>query len=478
MKFLQKLQDVFNASRPRWRIRPRPTPTAPVVPTAVNNSAPITYVINDMSTPLTKVITPLPAATPAYMVKDYEGGGFALGTKQSRSANVYTTITNVLNYHRQVVPNFINGWALPPFLRILPEAGVDLNAFYDRKSLQFFFYGRHEIGGTLYTADSADIVAHELGHAILDAYRPEAFSAASLEVWAMHEAFADWTAVTNILSHDEAIQHILTQTGGNLRLPNLATNLAEHVGKAIHILTGDTNRDPNCLRSAINTFNYVDPGALPEKAPYNQLAGECHSFGRLFLGVFYDILVEIYEGELTKSQDPAKALKDATAGVAQRVGLAMQNAPMNVKFSESVGKTLLWLENTRFGNTYYDKINAILSARKIISPGIKMLGVSRCENEERIMRVPNTVRVRLGDHLFRAQADNPLYDVEVEIPNEQVYFYDRDKNLMDTALVSEEQSMEGGQTMIEFLHRANLVGDDLSTPFEISDGKLVRTRFS
>lgn len=452
----------------RWRTKTK-------VKTVVN-SEPIAYVINDLTTPLTKTILPMPPAAPSYVVKDYEGGGFAIGTKQSHAANAYTTVTNVLNYYRKTVPNFINRWALVPTLRVLPEAGVDINAFYDRQSLQFFFYGGKEIGGTIYTSDSSDVVAHELGHAILDAYRPEAFNAASLEIWAMHEAFADWTAVTNILSHDESIEYILKQTGGNLRLPNIASNLAEHIGKVIYILTRGGNE--NYLRNAINDFKYTDPNLLPKDAPDNQLAGECHSFGRLFLGVFYDMLVEIYNGELSKGKNPAKALQEANLGMAQRVNIAMQNAPMNVRFSESVGKTLLWVENTKFGNEYYNKIYDILISRKIIEPNVGVLGLSKCESEERIVRLQSTIRVKLGDHTIRSLSNNPLYDAEVEIPNEQVYFYDQNKNLMDTVLVSEEQSLEHAQAMIEYLHSTGLVSNESKTPFEIKEGKLIRTHFS
>ncbi len=473
MNLLHKFQDLF-AIRMRWRNRPAP---APIAPTTINSEASISYVLNDMTTPLVKNVAPMPPASPCYIVKDYLGGGYALGTKESHAANCYTTVTNTLNYYRRVVPNFIDKWAGTSVLRVIPDAGADLNAFYDRKSIQFFFYGRHEIGGTIFTADSADVVAHELGHAILDAYLPNAFSAASLEFWAMHEAFADWTAITNILSHDEIIQHVLNETAGNLRQSNVASRLAEHVGKAIYILTKDTNRNPDCLRNAVNDFQYIDPSTLPKDGPSNQLCAECHNFGRLFLGVLYDMLIEVYEDQLSKCQDPAKSLQEAVAAMAQRVNFAIRNAPINVRFFESMGKTLLWAENTTFGNVYYDRFHKVLLQRKIV-PEIKLLGTSSCDNEERVVRLQSTIRVKLGDHLVRAQANNPLYDVEVEIPHEQAYFYDSNKQLLDIVAVSEEQSLLAAQAAIEYLHAANQVSNSAKTPFEIRDGKLVRTHFS
>ncbi len=45
----------------------------------------------------------------------------------------------------------------------MPAAGADMNAYYDRRSLRFFYYNHR--GRNVYFGDSADIVAHELGHA-------------------------------------------------------------------------------------------------------------------------------------------------------------------------------------------------------------------------------------------------------------------------------------------------------------------------
>ena len=47
------------------------------------------------------------------------------------------------------------------------DAGKDLNAYYDRRALNFF-HGTVE-GRTFYSGESPDVVCHEMGHAILDA---------------------------------------------------------------------------------------------------------------------------------------------------------------------------------------------------------------------------------------------------------------------------------------------------------------------
>ena len=58
-------------------------------------------------------------------------------------------------------------------LQLLQDAGEDLNAFYDRASFSFFHMA---IGGvTFFSGASTDVVAHELGHGLLDSVRPDFF---------------------------------------------------------------------------------------------------------------------------------------------------------------------------------------------------------------------------------------------------------------------------------------------------------------
>ena len=65
-----------------------------------------------------------------------------------------------------------SAWQSGRPLRVRLRAGKDLNAFYDRKSLQFFYDVDRKTGRTVYAAESLDIVAHEAGHAVLDVYQP------------------------------------------------------------------------------------------------------------------------------------------------------------------------------------------------------------------------------------------------------------------------------------------------------------------
>lgn len=475
MNFLTQLFSARSEPRRRFPKRRRPTSTPPVV-----NGKRIAYILNDMTTPdlVKPILPPEQPASPMFTVKKYAGGGFKRGTAESLAAQCFVTLTNTINFYAKHGGK-MNRWIGTSNLAVMPKAGKDLNAFYNRRSLQFFYFGHRKIGGTVFTAESSDIVAHELGHAVLDTLRPDTWSAASLEVWAFHEAFADLTAMMNIMCYDEILQRAIEQTGGNLRKPNVIARLAEDVGKAIFALAPGTGRNPDCLRNAINNFKYVPPNKLPKDAPHNKLSSECHSFGRVFLGVYYDLLVAMYEQDKQSGSTPLKALQHARNGLTKRALTAIKHAPLNVKFYESMAKTMLWTDKTKFHGIYQDTMRKVFAKRNIIRPSLNILSnAPACDNDERIMKMSSTLNLKLSDHVLRVQSNNPLYNVEVEIPHEQAFLYDENNNVMDAVMVSDPDALLGAQDMIEYLHETNSVGDGPDTPFEIQNGKLVRTHFA
>ena len=477
LRFLGFEKELSATKRSRWRVKRRSSIERPK---PVINDKPIHYLLNDMTTPnlAMKVIpSSIPYVTPPFTVHKYEGGGFENNQIQSQAANCFVTISNTLDFYMKTGGKRLTRWAGASDLTVIPRAGQDLNAFYNRRSMQFFYLEHPKIG-SIYTADSSDIVAHELGHAILDTYRPDTWGAASLEVWSFHEAFADLTAMLNIMSHEDILRYALTQNGGDMRKPSVITNLSEHIGQIIFRVTGPkSGRNPNYLRTTINDFKYVNPGTLPKEAPHNKLAAECHSFGRVFLGAYYDILVMIYEQTKAEGHEPFKALRHARDAVARRALYAIQHAPVNVKFYESMAKTMLWAEKTKFNNTYHDKMRDIFFDRNLMKQEVKMLSAPECTSDDGIMRIQSKMNLKLGDHMLRAQSNNPLYNVEVEIPHDQIYLYDNDRNIYDSVLVSSDEALSAAQDAIIYLHDANEVGDDNTTQFEIRDGKLCRTLF-
>jgi len=177
-------------------------------------------------------------------------------------------------------------------LRVKLRAGKDLNAFYDRKSLQFFYDVDRKTGRTVYAGESLDIVAHEAGHAVLDVYQPGFWSTPDLETASFHEAFADCSALLVTLTDPAVRRALLTEAEGNWDRSNQVSRLAEALGRTIHDNYGPgAVSDPTRLRDARNVFRYADPASLSPGAADSELAAEPHSFSRVFTGVFYDAIV-------------------------------------------------------------------------------------------------------------------------------------------------------------------------------------------
>ena len=113
------------------------------------------------------------------------------------------------------------------------DEGVDFNAFYARDSGLNFFHGLVDNVAppvTVFSGASPQVVDHELGHAILDAVKPELFNTASLEVAAFHEAFGDISSMLSALQLPSLRDLVLQQTGGQLNSNSRLSQLARQLG--------------------------------------------------------------------------------------------------------------------------------------------------------------------------------------------------------------------------------------------------------
>ena len=111
-------------------------------------------------------------------------------------------------------------------LLVIPHAGIFENAYYvaETHSLLFYsFMGGGRKRRAYHTALAHDIVAHETGHAILDAVRPRYYEPFEPETSALHEAVGDLSAIFAALSHDVVQRRV----AGSLDRLNLLSEIAE-----------------------------------------------------------------------------------------------------------------------------------------------------------------------------------------------------------------------------------------------------------
>ena len=229
------------------------------------------------------------------------------------------------------LPRWFGNQAVLP---VKTNAGDDLNAFYDRDSLQFF---SHTFGGrTVHSCESVDIVVHEEGHAFLDAIRPDFFDVPYIEAGALHEAIGDCMALLAALSDAKTRARAL-KLSPDLGSHQFVERLAEELGDAIRREYGAIHVDPGALRSALNTFRWRDPTTLPASTPASQLSREVHNFSRVFTGCFYDLIRALY---LAGTRTPA-ALGRAAVKAGKLLVSALRTVPASPRLFEGVGRRML-----------------------------------------------------------------------------------------------------------------------------------------
>jgi hypothetical protein len=235
--------------------------------------------------------------------------------------------------------------------RILPvdlDFGVDLNAFYDREGLKFF-HGT-AAGRTVFSGESPDVVCHELGHALLDSFKPQLFDAASMEVAAFHESFGDMSALLSALQLPSVREGVLAETGGVLRRASRLSRLAEQLGWAIR-QSAPSAVEPDCLRNAVNSFFYRDPDTLPTTAPATSLSSEPHSFSRVFTGAFFEGLAGMLATQDTRDE---AALLQVSQDIGAILVQGIRAASVVPTFFSQVAASMLAVGASRFSAQGYE----------------------------------------------------------------------------------------------------------------------------
>ena len=206
------------------------------------------------------------------------------GTAAFDSIHTFAVVRQVLTMYQRARGGAVLPWQwntggnIDP-LRVFPHAGETQNAFYSRseKALKFFFFDTtsppplHRV----FTCRSLDIVAHEAGHAILDALKPSwLLINQPPQTGGLHESFGDLTAIFLALSQMDQVEAIIAQTKANLHNKTFLADMAEEFGLALG--------RPNGLRNADNDLTLAQVGT------------EVHAISQVFTGAIYDIMADIF----------------------------------------------------------------------------------------------------------------------------------------------------------------------------------------
>jgi hypothetical protein len=307
-----------------------------------------------------------PFAIPGWSGK---GGLFNPGTPDFQAGELFVVLTNTycawadfFNADFQWQPKFAQ-------LPIFPRAGKDFNAYYDRKGLKFFYNTDNKTKQTMYTCESSDIIAHECGHAVLDAHHPDYWDSLLAETGAFHEAFGDMSAMLITLDDPKVRAAILAENSGDLGKSNAVSRLAEQLALGLYDSGyADAVVSSNALRDAVNTFKYQDPDKLPGRAPASKLSSESHSFSRVFSGAFYDLLVAIYE-QLRKADSkltPDSALLQAKNEAGHLLAQGLILAPKGDAAFKTVAASMITNDQQNNAGKYFAVLKKVFVARRIL----------------------------------------------------------------------------------------------------------------
>ena len=182
-------------------------------------------------------------------------------------------------------------WGSAP-LGVRPHAGERPSACYsrDRGELHFSYTKTPKTNKVLFLCRSYDIVAHMAGHAVLDGLKPTfGKDGSSEEVKAMHESFADLTAIFSFISQLETCEQMIQWCDGDLR--SLSDYIPEIDGEELRDMFGGQEFGLRSVRFGVKITDVVS---------------EHHNWSCAFTSAVYEILVRMCMESPTRTGRPEK----------------------------------------------------------------------------------------------------------------------------------------------------------------------------
>jgi hypothetical protein len=202
---------------------------------------------------------------------------------------------------------------------------------------------------------------------------------------------------------------------------------------------------PNSLRDpTLEKFKYINPSNLPKDAPNNQLAAECHSFGRVFSAAWYEIFVRIYEQQRSLNVDPLTAAKTARDVSFSIMTQAIPNTGRVVDYFSNVAMAMTAVASSK-GATYAKIVNDVFvewglikneNVRALSDISWKKMARNLKKNDNVFKNSKITTVCIKGEKLMKASELSIVSglslggDFEIEVPNDKYYEFDNKGNLV------------------------------------------------
>jgi hypothetical protein len=284
---------------------------------------------------------------------------------------------------------------------VSPHADVDTNAYYTREGQCLNFgWVIDEKNGVKHDVCTAEgVVAHESGHAALDALCPGFLSSYLPQTGAIHEAFGDITSIFILLNDLQTCKKVVNDSEGDLKKPGLfLPDLANQFGESIGLHGG--------LRNANNNIKLKDAGT------------EVHALSQVFTGAIYDILSLQYTANYKKdtSHDSAEILKKTSNDLVVLLIKSLLSSPKsNAGFADVANNMIKFSENNQelqntISKSFSDRGVDLKAAPKAISSDeILNADYSKCSGT---LKQPSVVHSRQQHLSIRISEDKAKQQAE------------------------------------------------------------------
>lgn len=155
----------------------------------------------------------------------------------------------------------------------------DINSRFlaKEKCIELDYYGQEN--NRTFNCRTIDLIAHEIGHAIINSLCPE-WQNGDSETRGIEEAFCDLSAMFLLLSQVDLCEHVIKETKGDLTRYNILALFG--VG---HGYEGNSYKE---IRNAINSKTYV------------QNHWNSYTYCEVLVGVLYEILADLFSENETE----------------------------------------------------------------------------------------------------------------------------------------------------------------------------------
>jgi len=193
------------------------------------------------------------------------------------------------------------------------------------------------------TATSWEIAAHEAGHALHDAIKPNSVkNDPGYRTWS--ESLSDQIAMWTSLRDGDRILRLLAETNGELNRSNALTR----IGEAFAALVGEGT----CMRDAFHDKKVSNTST------------EMHARSEALTGAAYKLFLKIYDG-LKSEHGAEEALRKASQIMGTFLMRAADYTPENRMTLEDVAKAYLKVDKEFFGYRYHAALVDEFTRREI-----------------------------------------------------------------------------------------------------------------